>query len=406
MQETHWQKRLHEQLKTTVRQQLSADVPIAFFLSGGLDSSLLLAIARQLYPRRRFTAFTIDTGQTMQQEGFADDLPYARQVAEWLGNIDLQILPATINLPADIDHITWCMDEPQADIAPKYVYDIARQAAAQGFKVLISGAGADDVFSGYRRHQAVRLEKWLPYLPMVVRRTAALVAKWWPDTPTGRRMRKLAMAAEMPQQERLASYFWGQPPAKIRSLFHEPPFYDAYAFFSKNTLPDAAPLLQMLYWEMNGFLPHHNLNYTDKMSMAAGVETRVPYVDKDLIALVAQMPLQLRMKGSETKYLLRRVAAAYLPSSIINRSKTGFGGPLRFWVKEEMQHVIQKQLLNPFGYLSPYFNLTAISRLLSDNQNNKTDAAYTIWALLAVESWLRQFSPPVLPQDIDSPNCK
>ena len=148
----------------------------------------------------------------------------------------------------------------------------------------------------------------------------------------------------------------------------------------------------MLFLELNTFLPDHNLNYTDKMSMAASVETRVPYLDTELVNFVNSMPAELKMKGKTTKYLLRKVAENYLSKEIIYRPKTGFGSPIRHWVKYEMKTMIAERLSPSEINKKGIFDAESIQQLITDNSAGKIDASYTIWSLLAIDSWITQFA--------------
>ncbi|MCB0583149.1 MAG: asparagine synthase (glutamine-hydrolyzing), partial [Phaeodactylibacter sp.] len=148
---------LEERLLRAVERQLLSDVPVGFFLSGGLDSSLLVALAKKLRPDQRWQCFTIDTTGMEEAEGFVSDLRYARQVASHL-DVRLEVVDAWPDIPEFFDTMVWHLDEPQADPAPLNVLKICERARAMGYKVLIGGAAGDDLFSGYRRHQALRWE--------------------------------------------------------------------------------------------------------------------------------------------------------------------------------------------------------------------------------------------------------
>src|SRR5690242_2157297 len=139
---------LETKLLAAVDRQLLSDVPVGFFLSGGLDSSLLIAMVKSLYPDRKIQTFTMDTGILAKKEGFADDLSYAKRVADYL-NVDLEIVNADIDIVKDFDKMIWHLDEPQADIAPLNLLNICKKAKEMGYKVMIGGAGGDDLFSGY-----------------------------------------------------------------------------------------------------------------------------------------------------------------------------------------------------------------------------------------------------------------
>jgi asparagine synthase (glutamine-hydrolysing) len=147
----------------------------------------------------------------------------------------------------------------------------------------------------------------------------------------------------------------------------------------------------MLYWEMKYFLPDHNLNYTDKMSMANGVEVRVPYLDKELVEFSTTIPPELKMKGTTTKYLLRKVAERYLPKEVIYRSKTGFGAPVRDWITGPLDARLQQTFSPEQSAKRQLFDSANVLNLVERNKLNKLDASYPIWGLLAIASWWGQF---------------
>ena len=143
---------------------------------------------------------------------------------------------------------------------------------------------------------------------------------------------------------------------------------------------------------MKFFLVDHNLNYTDKMSMATGVEVRVSFLDKELVEFSTTIPTHLKLKGMTTKYLLKKVMKKYLPHDVIYRPKSGFGAPVREWITKDMDETIQNYLSNKNMEKRGIFNHTEIQKLINANKQGKVDASYTIWALLSIESWMRQFS--------------
>ena len=147
----------------------------------------------------------------------------------------------------------------------------------------------------------------------------------------------------------------------------------------------------MLYWELKTFLVDHNLNYTDKMAMAVGVEIRVPFLDTLLVEFSQKLPPKMKMKGKETKYILKKVAERYLPNEIIYRPKTGFGAPVRKWVTDDMTNMLEERLSFSRIKEQGIFDYESVWQLINDNKQNKIDASYTIWAILAIDSWINQF---------------
>jgi asparagine synthase (glutamine-hydrolysing) len=401
LSEQAWIERLDFVLTEAVERQLLSDRPLAYFLSGGLDSSLLLAIAHKITGQKKQHCYTIDAGTEFQQEGFSNDLYYAKNVAQQF-NAYLHILPAQANIIQGFDQMIWQLDEAQGDIAPLLVQQIAMCADKDDFKVLISGAGADDLYSGYRRHQALYYQQALNSLPLFLKKGIENITSFLPEHVTTRRFKKLTAHLTATQREQMAAYFYWSSPTEALALFSKDckqaintHCIEQYFASLLAEIPDEHNKLnQMLYYEMNSFLPNHNLNYTDKMSMAAGVEVRVPYLDTAVAALSTSIPPELKMRGTTTKYLLKKVAEKYLPKSIIYRKKTGFGAPLRSWIKNDLafQQRIEERLMDSSFIGRNIFDQKGIMQLIDDTQHNRRDGSYTILSLLSIESWLRQFA--------------
>lgn len=390
---------LDQKLTTAVNRQLLSDVPVGFFLSGGLDSSLLVAIAKKIFPEEKLPCFTIETDYGESNEGFLDDLGFAKKVAEHL-DVDLKIIKTNVSLMRDFDKMIWHLDEPQTDISPLNVLSISELARKNGIKVLIGGTGGDDLFSGYRRHQAIRLEKYFASTPAFAKKLLKTFSEKLPtDKPRLRRVKKILAEIQKDTFDRLAGYFAWLPYENTLDLFssdyrQELRDYSPSAFF-KELLADIpgekALLNQLLYWEMKSFLVDQNLNYTDKLSMAVGVEARVPYLDKELVEFSTTIPPSLKMKGVETKYLLKKVAERYLPKEVIYRPKTGFGAPVRHWVTNDLDEMIKDRLSPKRITDRGIFDPEKVWTLIDKNKNGEVDASYTILSLLAIESWMKQF---------------
>lgn len=384
-------------LKTAVQRQLVSDVPVGAFLSGGLDSSTIAYFANQALDTP-LQCFTIDVTTPGQNDGFTDDLPYAKEVAKFI-NSPLEIITVTPEtLINAIESMIYHLDEPQADPAPLNAMLIAEQAKKMGYKVLLSGAGGDDIFTGYRRHQALYLEKYWSFLPQPLRATLKSLSSLVPSQhPQLRRFKKMFEYANLPQNERLVSYFLWSNPNDTLDLLHP----DIKQTVSKDDI--LSPLLnnipenvsktdQMLALECLNFLADHNLNYTDKTSMIHGVEVRVPFLDIDLVHQAAQLTSDLKQHKMQGKYILKKVMERHLPHHIIYRPKSGFGAPLRQWLKtsplkDTMMDLLSTESLTKRGL----FNPQAVQALIQQNDTNKVDASYTLFSLMCIEWWLRLF---------------
>lgn len=390
-------KQVRQGLEDAVERQMVSDVPVGAFLSGGLDSSAIVAIARKRAPNMK--CFTIEpVGGS--EEDVAEDLPYAKKVAEHLGvNLEVVRIDAQ-NLAEDLVEMVWHLDEPLADPAPLNVLHISRLAREQGVKVLLSGSGGDDLFTGYRRHLALRYEGLWSWMPLAARGALEAFSMELDQSKSlGRRLSRLFNNAGASGDERLAAFFSWARRGDLEPLF-SPAVRDALKYsrpeqpmldFLADADPNLSPIDRMLALEQRFFLADHNLLYADKMSMAVGVEVRVPFLDLDLVALAAGLPDKFKQKGRVGKWVLKKAMETYLPHNVIYRPKTGFGAPLRRWIKNELRDLIS-DVLSPQNIQSRgLFDPQMVNQLIADNDCGKKDAAYIIFSLLCIEIWCQKF---------------
>lgn len=384
-------------LRTAVHRQLIADVPVGAFLSGGLDSSAIVVLAKERVPD--LTCFTIDSGH-LANEGMADDLPYARRVAKHLG-VRLEVVTVdSAMMAADLEQMVYQLDEPLADPAPLNVLYISQLARRHGMKVLLSGAGGDDLFAGYRRHLAIEMERLWSWIPAGLRTTAESWAAGLDQRrPVFRRLVKLLSGSGLEGDARLANYFVWLHEERLRGLYtpefrrqvgSESALRPMLEFLSQLP-PSASRLERGLALEQRFFLTDHNLTYTDKMGMAVGVEIRVPFLDLDLVEFAASVPSEFKRRGQHGKWVLKKAMEPFLPHDVIYRPKTGFGAPLRHWLRHELRDLVG-DLLGPRSLRSRgFFDPDAVQRLIRDNDSGRVDATYTVFSLLCTEIWCRRF---------------
>lgn len=398
---------LVEKLQVAVQRQLIADVPIGAFLSGGLDSSSIVAMMRRIKKNDNLRCYCIGFEGSEDVEDNPLDLPYARRVAAHLG-VDLSVLVIKPDIIKHIGKMLYHLDEPQADLAPINAYLISQQAKSDGVKVLMSGAGGDDIFSGYRRHQALVMEPMWTWLPDVARRYIAAAARGMMDgrimggmsnNPIARRFSKALSFADCPEDRRLVSYFYWSTECLRRSL------YSGDVKRELEKLDTAEPLLNslkripkernrlnsMLYLETKHFLADHNLNYTDKVSMATGIEVRVPLLDRDLVEFATTIPPHMKQTRSTGKAIFKKAMERYLPRDVIYRQKAGFCAPVRRWIHRELKPLIGELLSEKSIRDRGIFDPAAVGRLLRLEWENKIDATYTILSLICIELWCRMF---------------
>lgn len=389
------QNNIFNAIEHAVKEQLVADVQVGAFLSGGLDSSLIVSLAQKNL-ESGIQCFTIDSGDPEQSnDGFEDDLPYARRVAQHL-NAKLDILKVTPDITKLLPQMIYHLDELQADPAPINVLLICQQAKSKGIKVLLSGAGGDDVFTGYRRHYAVSAEKYWSWLPKTARSLLKDVTSALPkDRAVTRRIAKAFQYADLSADQRLLSYFFWLDPAVASGLFKQPelvsdaPFQFIYDGLSEVQTTDTVE--RMLTLEQKFFLVDHNFNYTDKMSMAAGVEVRVPFLDKRVLDAASKVPSELKQEGRIGKSILKKAAERILPKDVIYRPKSGFGAPLRTWLKKDLAPFVDELLSAETINKRGIFSAEKVHQLLADDRTGKADYSYPIFALLCFEIWCQQF---------------
>lgn len=290
-------------LRQAVHRQMISDVPLGAFLSGGLDSSSIVTFAKEINPEIK--CFSIQT-LGKQDKGFIDDLPYAKQVAKHL-NVSLDVVSIESSKMAnDLEEMIIQLDEPVADPAALNVLYISRLAREQGIKVLLSGVGGDDLFSGYRRHVALKLDPYWSWLPESARKgLESLTANLNVNNSTSRRISKIFNGASLTKTDRLINYFRWSDDVLLRSLYtvefrqklKEGDSNSIMKDFLEQSLVKTSALDQMLALEQRFFLADHNLNYTDKMSMAVGVEVRVPFLDLDLVDFASKIPTEYKQRG-------------------------------------------------------------------------------------------------------------
>lgn len=403
--EAYWVDAVRDTFLRTTRRQMVADVPLGAFLSGGLDSSSIAACMRHAFPEREIDCYTVRIDKTdMHREQFVDDYPHAARVAGHLG-INLHEVELRSDVISLLPKMVYHLDEPDADPAVFPSYMISKLARERGTTVLLSGTGGDEVFFGYRSHRALRQLERLRLMPR------------WLLSPA------LAGAAA------LGAALFGAQAAMPRRVDKFRRFWDAQGFDRYLALSDwsdgevrSGIFSRQLASEMNGhdestervaryfrefrgrgelnrrshvliqtFLAAHNFLYTDKSSMAVSIEARVPFMDIELMRLCASVPERWKLRGGETKYILKKTMEPLLPRDVIYRTKMGFGAPLRKWLAEDLRELLAEVFAPERVWSRGLFDPDAVRRILADNEANRADHAYLIYALLTLETWIMTF---------------
>jgi asparagine synthase (glutamine-hydrolysing) len=404
---------LRSVLRNAVRRQMVSDVPVGVFLSGGLDSTAILALASEA-TGKPVNAYTIAYRQEdARLEQSADDRFYARRAAKhFSANYhEIEVQPDVTDLLAKV---VWHLDEPVADPAAITSLLIC-QAARPEVTVLLSGQGGDEVFAGYRVHLMDRLARQAALVPGPLRRHGLMPAlamlprikDHLPGISPGKALAvhryadKLLRGVDLPRDERYVFY---------RSYYQHRQLMTLYADEMRASVADSDPALthlaymnatrasgrdfldRVLYLDAKTFLTELNLTYSDKTSMAASVEVRVPLLDQEVVSLMYRVPPNMKIRGATTKYLFRKAMRGIVPDEIIDRGKAGFGAPIRSWLRGELRPMIDDMLSDASLRTRGIFNPAAIRRMVDENNNATHDHTYKIWAFVTLEMWMRTFA--------------
>lgn len=387
---------VYETLEKSVHEQLVSDVPVGVLLSGGLDSSLILGMASNII--KPMPVFTLDDSRFFDQtEGFTSDKFYAEKVA-LLFSAKKQLINPLPDFQRLFFKMIYHLDELHADPAALNMLSICEIAKRQGIKVLLSGAGGDDLFTGYRRHFAASFEFIWCLAPVRLKKWIALFFKKKSvNNPILRRLKKYFDYADLSANERILSYFYWINPKVVSDIFVD-------AIQSKMTaepmkfiidelekLNDYNAIEKVLFLDKKYFLVDHNLSYVDKMSMASGVEVRVPFLSKSLCELAASISSNVKQKNLTGKWILKKAAERLLPKSVIYRRKTGFGLPLRKLLKTELAPLVEECLSLDRIKKRDIFKPEKILSMIDKNNSGEEDYSYPIFAILCFEVWCQTF---------------
>ncbi|HJU88377.1 MAG TPA: asparagine synthase (glutamine-hydrolyzing) [Gemmatimonadaceae bacterium] len=399
--DAEWIASTRTTLVETVERQLMSDVPLGALLSGGLDSSAIVGAMHVARPHERITAYTANSpGST--GDGFASDLPYAREMAAFVGArlVEEELSPTITEL---LPRLVWHSDEPLADPAIVASYLLCRRARQDGTIVLLSGQGADELYHGYRSHRAVEMAGRLSGIPSPLVRAATAIVSALAERSgvsaeaTPRRALKMLRFIGADGTNRILQLAdWGSPAMRreilsdaVRRDTPSDIYADYLALFEQSRAPTDEE--RWTYVLFKTFMPSLNLTYGDRTSMATSVELRVPYLDRALIEQAGRMPLDVKQRGRSQKWILQEAARPWLPPSILSRSKTGFGAPIREWLSGQLMREMRSALEGDQFLDRGLFDAAGIRGLLRDLETGRRDVAYIVWALFTFEIWARTF---------------
>ena len=394
--EEEWIEQIRAKIQETVRMQLVSDVPLGAFLSGGLDSSTIVAVMAGLTGR---PVKTYSIGY-QGEHSYYNELPYASVVAKAFNtdHHEIVVQPAVSEL---LPKLVWHLDEPVADSACLTTYLVSK-LARESVTVILSGVGGDELFGGYRRYLGNSLMRYYSFLPGAVRRKwlPALLDRipqdrhsTWKDY--ARYAAAFVKSAELEPAARYMGYVTLFAPQVQHELLLHGTAIDSRASnlaaaalqncFTRCTDPDS--LNRILYADLKTSLPDDLLAMTDRMSMAASIECRAPLVDYELVELMARMPSSFKVRGFTLKYLMKKAVAPWLPPEILHRKKRGFGAPIGAWLRKDLQPMVSELLSEDQIRRRGLFHWPAIQRLISDHAAERADHTDHLLALVMLELW-------------------
>lgn len=387
-----------------VESQLMSDVPVGAFLSAGLDSGgIVAAMARS--GKKPLRTYTITfASQHLIGESSLDDPSVASRLAQRLGSnhTEIQVDPDAVSL---LPKLIWHMDDPVADPAIILAYLVCREARKSS-TVLLSGIGGDEIFGGYRKYLAARMARFYKFLPSLLRKGlldpalralpsmrqtplkdyARLARKWGRSASLGFPGQFLMDSTYLDAHEKMQLYSaeLRQATAGMNPLMRHQQILDQASH--------ADCLNQMLYADSKLFMNSLNLNYNDKMSMAASVEVRVPFLDKELVDWTSwNVPSYLKVNGVTTKYIFRRAMDGLLPAEVLSQPKASFRAPIDFYLTHDLREMVDdllsEQAVRRRGYFSPSF----VRHMVSEHRSGHSDWAMPVWQLLTLELWFQCF---------------
>jgi asparagine synthase (glutamine-hydrolysing) len=384
-----YMKGIREHVHRAVQERMMADVPVGALLSGGVDSSIVTGVMSGM------SEHAVQTFAVGFDDPSANELPYADLVSRHFGTEHHPILVRSSDLARYWPLLTWHRDDPVSEPSDLGVYLVSR-LAREHVKVVLTGEGADELFAGYPKYAVDWLARYYRVLPAALR--DEVILKLLGHMPFG--MRKLKMAARVlsrPAPERWMDWFGvfnGQMKRELLAPAIQSSIdLDSTRFFRRwlevNPQPD--DLSSMLYLDTKVWLPDNLLMKSDKMTMAASVEARVPLLDSHLVEYAASIPSGDKVKLFQPKYLFKQAYADFLPPTILQRKKMGFNVPISAWFRGNQSRLLIQLLLSERSLSRGFLNPTYVRKLVHDHIEGKTHYGNQLFVLASLELWFRVF---------------
>ena len=373
-------KRLHDVLIDSVKIHMRSDVPVGAFLSGGIDSTIVASIAKQFNTNIK----TFSVG--FEREGYSE-LDVAQETAKALNVENYSHVITAEEFMKAFPYFVWAMDDPLADPAAVPQFFLAR-TTRKYVTVALTGEGADELFGGYPiYHEPISLRPFNYTKPL--NGALNLIGQMMPQ---GMKGKSFLLRGTTPLEKRyVGDAFIFNEKEKAAFLKDYDPNHPAYQAVAKyyQDAKDLDPITKMQYIDMHAWLNGDLLRNGDRTSMAASLELRTPFLDREVFKVAAQIPSELRIKGEVAKYVLREAVKDLIPGHVLNRKKLGFPVPIRFWLKDEMYDWTRQIILD--SPTDQYFNKQYFLKLLEDHRQGKADNSRKLWTILTFMTWYDQY---------------
>jgi asparagine synthase (glutamine-hydrolysing) len=373
------------ELEAAVKLQMVSDVPFGAFLSGGLDSSTVVALMSRHHPKVK----TFSVGFAEQRYS---ELPYAAQVAKQFGTEHQEIVVSQHDVMGKLPRLVAYRDAPVAEPSDIPIYMLACEAA-RSVKMVLTGEGSDELLGGYPKHVMERHAWTYHVLPGFVRR--GLIAPLAHALPYGFRRVKTAVATASIDDWRERSVRWfGALDRAACDRLAGPVLNGAAVLDGKvpfDVEPGTSSLRRILYFDQMSWLPDNLLERGDRMTMAASLEARVPFLDHRLAEFVSTLPDGLRVRGLRTKWILRQAGKELIPKRIRKRPKVGFRVPVNEWFRGEMRAFLLEHLAGSASLTRSYYNSAVLDRMLQEHLQGRQNHEKMLWMLLNLEIWHRVY---------------
>lgn len=368
-----------------VQLRLRADVPLGAFLSGGLDSSAIVASLAHL------GASEIRTFSIGFRGDPASELSAAAETARYIGTIHTPLELEPDDLTTLLPMLSRHRGAPIAETADLPIYKMSMEAS-KSVKVILSGEGSDEMFAGYPKHVAENRMKSFgsSTLPSIAGR--ALLAATSLAPVRARRLRIAARAVSEPRfEDRMVAWFGASTPAERVALWNGPPMTRPLDERPFRSAKGNSSLRRVLHFDQTSWLPDNLLERMDVMTMAASIEARTPFMDVPLAEFASTLPDEWRIKGNVTKRIVREALGPRLPEAVLNRPKNGFRMPVTEWFQGILREQSQDILLGADSISGTYLDRSNVSRLLDEHASGRQNHDKTLWALFSLETFLREF---------------